>query len=237
MTGRTPAHLPTVTVHALQIADGGPQDGWARLLPLLAPAERSRAASLAPAHAPRFVFGRALLRQVLGPALGMHPSAVPIEVTDTGKPTLPPSMATVGFNVSHSGPYVVVAVSPDGAVGVDVEPVRPVDERLVRRFLTSDEQRRLPPPGAPGYDEAVVHLWVVKEACLKAEGTTLGRLPTIEATPGPAGRHGTLHWAVVPVWPRVVTVVARPAPRRVAPPSPTLMRVDPHDVLDRATDR
>ncbi len=43
-----------------------------------------------------------------------------------------------GFNISHSGDYVVCAVS-DCELGVDIEFLRPVNLKIARRFCTAEE--------------------------------------------------------------------------------------------------
>ena len=122
------------------------------------------------AAAERYVVTRSLVRIVLGQHTGEEPRAVRVSRTDTGKPVA----ERVHFNVSHSGDLVLVAVSNERAVGVDVERRRPVEkvQALVERWLTPDERRDLERiRGAEGDEsEAFLRVWSLKEARLKALG-------------------------------------------------------------------
>jgi 4'-phosphopantetheinyl transferase len=85
------------------------------------------------------------------------------------------------FSISHSGDRVVLAVRPDGPVGVDVERIgRDVDR--VRRFVLHPDE----PADTAGLD--LLRLWVRKEAVLKAAGLGLAH-PMVKINLGdlPAG--------------------------------------------------
>jgi 4'-phosphopantetheinyl transferase len=56
----------------------------------------------------------------------------------------------------------VAAITARGQVGVDVEPVAPVEERLWRFFLSPAEQAR-----CAREPELALRLWVLKEALYK----------------------------------------------------------------------
>lgn len=75
------------------------------------------------------------------------------------------------FSLSHSGDRVVVAVSEDSEVGVDVEAesTRPIDD-LADRILHAEE--------APASGLELLRTWVRKEAILKASGHGLGTAMT-----------------------------------------------------------
>jgi 4'-phosphopantetheinyl transferase len=112
-----------------------------------------------------------------------------------GKPLLAAAHAGAGidFNVSHSGGIVAVAISRAGAVGVDVEAIRPVDDRdeLARRVFTVDERARLQALPPETRDEAFFTGWTRKEAFVKALGEGLSHpLDQVDVTlaPGDAAR-------------------------------------------------
>jgi 4'-phosphopantetheinyl transferase len=120
--------------------------------------------------AERYVVTRSLVRSVLGARLRATPRDVPVTRTTTGKPLA----EGVHFNVSHSGDLILVAVSHDRAVGVDVERRREVQrvEALVARWLTDEERETLGALRAAGENEsdAFLRVWSLKEARLKALG-------------------------------------------------------------------
>lgn len=81
-----------------------------------------------------------------------------------GKPYIPHAPQ---FNLSHSGSYVVLAVSGH-SVGVDIEQHRPFDLRVARRCFTPDELRWLTAHTDPV--RAFYILWTAKECIMKATG-------------------------------------------------------------------
>lgn len=97
---------------------------------------------------------------------GIPPDAVVAE-TVLGKPYWR-DFPGVQFNLSHSGPYGVCAVS-DAPVGVDVELIRPLRQDVAKRFFTETEQgwlARRPP-------KEFFCLWTRKESFSKALGKGL----------------------------------------------------------------
>ena len=89
---------------------------------LLSPDERARAEQFRVRESRcQFVFGRALLRQLLGSCLNIEPSALAFSYQPRGKPFLSQSglRDDLRFNLSHSGRMVAVALARGRAVGVD----------------------------------------------------------------------------------------------------------------------
>lgn len=130
---------------------------------------RSRAA------AERYVVTRSLVRLVLADRLGRAPRDVPVNRTDTGKPIV---TGGVHFNVSHSGDLILLGVSDQRDIGIDVERRRSIPRvgALVRRWLDPverDEVARLVRGGSTDSD-AFLRVWSVKEARLKALGVGIG---------------------------------------------------------------
>lgn len=79
------------------------------------------------------VAGRELLRYAAKMEYGVDTARYPEKCTPTGKPYL--DGAPFCFNLSHSGDYVVCALS-DTAVGVDIEKIVPISIKVMRRFLS-----------------------------------------------------------------------------------------------------
>ncbi|PFG38190.1 4'-phosphopantetheinyl transferase [Georgenia soli] len=126
------------------------------LLAVLDATERARVRSLErPADRGRSLVGAALLRVAAAAHLGAEPDQVVVDRTcsECGRPHGAPRIVGPGgpvpwVSVSHSGVLVVVALSPHGPVGVDVQRV-------------SD----LPDAGA---DAHAAFEWVRREAVVKA---------------------------------------------------------------------
>jgi 4'-phosphopantetheinyl transferase len=121
--------------------------------------------------AERYVVTRSLVRIVLSQHIDIAPHEIRVTRTDTGKPVVTEG---VHFNVTHSGELVLLAVSEDRPVGVDVERKREVArvQALVARWLTDSEKSDLARFRTRGLTEsdAFLRVWSVKEARLKALG-------------------------------------------------------------------
>jgi len=143
-------------------------DELARLLPA---DERERAASLTPVASRRFVVARGILRQLLSGFTGTAPEKLEFSYGRSGKPGLV-DRHDIHFNVSHSAELGLFAFAPDRPVGVDVENERPVRRLLdvAQRFMSEDEMRALADTPAEERNSAFLKSWVIREACLKAEG-------------------------------------------------------------------
>ncbi len=139
--------------------------------PISHPADAARAAQIAdPVPRRRYARGRAALRRVLALRLGINPEAVALEIAPGGKP----GVAGCDFSISHSGPWLVVAVG-DTAVGVDIEMPRPRRNMmdLAERFFSARDIRYLRDAAEMARDRAFFRLWVAKEAALKCAGVGL----------------------------------------------------------------
>ncbi len=142
-----------------------PVDGPA-LREVLDAVERDRVAALVrPADRARFVTGRVLLRTTAAAVTGGAPRDVVVHVRCTvcGGPHGKPLVDGVETSIAHSGERVVLAWRERGAVGVDVEQVRPaVAEEVADQVF------------APGEDRTdLFGTWVRKEAVLKLRAVGL----------------------------------------------------------------
>ncbi len=115
---------------------------------------------------------QALLRRVLGHIQKIHPGAVRFHLGRFGKPFVPGGPA---FNQSHSGERILIGVTREGRLGIDIEAIRPVPriERIARRRLAPDEAARLLATEEPERTAHFFRLWTRKEAFLKGLGVGL----------------------------------------------------------------
>jgi 4'-phosphopantetheinyl transferase len=147
------------------------KERYAALAKALPAEERDRAATLAPIAARRFVVARGILRTLLSGFTGTAAEQLRFSYGNSGKPALV-GRDDIHFNVSHSADLGLFAFAPDRPVGVDVENERPVRRLLdvAHRFMSEAELRTLAdaPPGER--NAAFLRSWVVREACLKAQG-------------------------------------------------------------------
>ncbi|WP_042009763.1 4'-phosphopantetheinyl transferase family protein [Aeromonas fluvialis] len=117
-----------------------------------------------------YLLSRALLRQLLAQKLGTSPVKLAFCQGEHGKPQLQDERWH--FNLSHSGSWLVLALCPQGPVGVDIE----LGKRrhnilpLARRFYAQSEYEWLCALPAQEQEIAFYRFWSRKEAVLKAHG-------------------------------------------------------------------
>lgn len=83
--------------------------------------------------------------------------------TESGKPYL--TDGNVRFSLSHSGDYIAVAVGKH-EVGVDVERIRKLNEKVMDRCFTDNEKKTV-----GKNDEEYTTVWTLKESYVKLTGT------------------------------------------------------------------
>lgn len=120
-----------------------------------------------------------ILRLILGAYLGRPGKDVALIRSVSGKPELAPELAAAGlrFNLSHSADWLALAVTRDVPVGVDVEHERCVRRALdmARRYFSPAEAEWLASLEEPQRSQAFFQLWTVREACIKAMGSSLAQ--------------------------------------------------------------
>ena len=149
-----------------------------RLQDTLSPDERDRASRFRlETHRARYIFARGVLRQTLAEYVAVEPQHLRFQSNQFGKPSLLASSDAkiVSFNVSHSEGLLLVAITLDRLVGVDVEWIRPIVEvdAIVRDCFGTGE-RALMAAASSSDKERVFHVcWTRKEAYIKALGKGL----------------------------------------------------------------
>lgn len=88
-----------------------------------------------------------------------------IQKTPSGKPFVA-GRHDINYNISHTAGYVVCAVGTL-AVGVDIEQIRPISQRVINRFLD----------GCPA--EQAVLKWTMRESYGKMTGEGFFHSPTV----------------------------------------------------------
>lgn len=111
-------------------------------------------------------------RQVLGLALGMAASEVPIVRSERGRPELVAPLAHCDAGWSHSGGHLLVALARGGRLGVDLErvQVRPRMDEVIARFFHPAEVDWLLGLPADQRSHWFFRVWCAKEAILKCHG-------------------------------------------------------------------
>jgi 4'-phosphopantetheinyl transferase len=164
----------TVSIHFLSPSP----HGWDADACLSRDELRRAAAFRFPEDAHRWKCYRAGLRTVLSGFLDIAPAEVPILIDASGKPKLGSPHDSLHFNLSHCDDLALIAVSPDGPVGIDVESIHRAPDLLecVGTFCHPEEIALLPDQ-LPARARRLLEIWCAKEALLKAIGTGLSQAP------------------------------------------------------------
>lgn len=92
---------------------------------------------------------------------------------ENGKPYLKDS--ELHFSLSHSGDYILLAVS-DQEIGADIQEKQSKDVvKLANRFFAPEEAQYLGILPLESQRDYFYHLWTAKEACTKLLGDVLGQ--------------------------------------------------------------
>ena len=169
---------PPGTIDGWRIDLECPETTVAALASVLSHDERERAARFVfPRDRRRFTVTRASLRVLLGGCVGERAAAIDFAYSAHGKPSLASGSTTppVHFNVSHAGEVALIGLSLDGPLGVDVEAVRTLPDRLAiaSRFFTAAETETITTVPPEERDLAFFLCWTRKEAFSKALGDGL----------------------------------------------------------------
>lgn len=126
-----------------------------------------------------------ILRLLLGAYLDCPGKAIRLIREARGKPRLGGDHAELGveFNVSHSGPWLTVAIGREVPLGIDIETGRvlPRARLLAKRFLSPPESAWLNGLDEPFRSRQFLCQWTAREALVKAMGCGLaGQLGKIE---------------------------------------------------------
>lgn len=129
-----------------------------------------------PIHRERFIAAHGILRLILGWYLNAAPGTIKFRYSDHRKPFLADN-ASLQFNLSHSDDFALYAITGVSEIGVDVEKIRPDDDKaaVAQRFFSDREKTAL--FALPNADQttAFYRLWSGKEAIIKASGKGLSQ--------------------------------------------------------------
>lgn len=81
----------------------------------------------------------------------------------------------VDFNISHSGNYVLCAITKNGRIGIDIEQIRAITIDDFKIFFSNDEWCSI--ANATDPIGCFYHYWTIKESTMKADGRGLNILP------------------------------------------------------------
>ncbi|MEP6997471.1 MAG: 4'-phosphopantetheinyl transferase superfamily protein [Betaproteobacteria bacterium] len=172
-----PAPDPAIALWLCRL--GCSNDEECALAQSLSPQEIERANRFGiPALRARWIVGRAMLRRLLGVALGVDPAAVELRRGRRGRPQLAANYGR-DFNVSHTDDVALIGIATGlpagGRIGVDIEREdRTINaDGLARKFMTERERAAMAPLDDAARRRRFLQLWTCKEAMSKATGDAL----------------------------------------------------------------
>ncbi|MFT4175836.1 MAG: 4'-phosphopantetheinyl transferase superfamily protein [Luteolibacter sp.] len=121
---------------------------------------------------------RLLAEELTGSADVNIGAPLPLITSPFGKPLLAPPYDFLHFNLSHSPDLAVLAISDEGPVGIDLEPLSRAASLLgcESSFCHPREIENLPEESNARANK-LLEIWTAKEAVLKALGTGLSIAP------------------------------------------------------------
>lgn len=147
-------------------------------LGFLSSAEKLRYDQYHPKAARLFLISRILVKTVLADKLGISPHQVNIQLHPNGKPFVQGSKA-VYFNLTHSADVIILAVTEEGEIGVDIEQVdrefewMRVDSVLAPIEIEWIKENELTDPFS--VYQRFFQIWTLKEAYIKCTGEGMSR--------------------------------------------------------------
>jgi len=121
----------------------------------------------------RYVIAHVALRRLLAAKTTLTPQDIPLRAGPHGKPCLTGTLTDrLHFNLSHSGNLVLIAISRDAEVGIDVERIRVLRDaaQIAERFFSRAETAVFKSLPEAEQNTAFFNLWTRKEALVKATG-------------------------------------------------------------------
>lgn len=138
---------------------------------ILSPDEIKRAKRfIDPVICERFIIGRVMLRQVISQYINIPPEDIAFIYGTKGKPHI--LNHPIHFNLSHAHDQLLLAVSLDKVIGVDIEYKRPMDNMATvaqMNFSAYEQSIFFNLPDSQKVD-VFYQLWTRKEAYIKAVG-------------------------------------------------------------------
>jgi 4'-phosphopantetheinyl transferase len=126
----------------------------------------------------QFLLTRVLVRTVLSRYVAVSPGQWRFSTLEHGKPAIENDAARqagLSFNIAHTHGLVVLAVSKERALGVDVERLarKPVSLQIAERYFAPEEVAALVALPREQQMSRFFDYWTLKEAYIKARGMGL----------------------------------------------------------------
>lgn len=118
------------------------------------------------------LFGRLLLKIAL---LESGYSASCLELLRFDAYNRPSIDSSIDFNISHSGNYVLCAISKNGRIGIDIEQIKDINISYYKNFMSNTEWDDI--TNNEALTRRFYYYWTIKESVMKADGRGLSIPP------------------------------------------------------------
>lgn len=115
----------------------------------------------------RTIYGELLARYIVYRLTSIRPENIIIKRDEKNKPYFPD--IPLYFNISHSGRYVICAVS-DEPIGVDIEEITDININMIKNIFTEEEYHFLMNKSESERKQDFFSLWTIKESYVKMLG-------------------------------------------------------------------
>ena len=128
-----------------------------------------------PQHRERYIFAHGIMRRILASYLQSAPQQIIFERNEFGKPHLCDTQSALTFNLSKSEDLVVLAITMNHSIGVDIERIGDETgiDAIARYYFTERERLLLEAAPEEQRDRMFHTFWTRKEAYVKAVGEGL----------------------------------------------------------------
>ena len=166
---KTPPLLPRIEVYYVNLGAELSSTQFSQYLSLLPETLHSRITRyMFWQDRQRSLYGKLLLRHALV-ELGFSGEEIgKMTYSKYDRPALP---LDLDFNISHSGEWIVCAVTLSGRVGVDIEAVRDIPLTDFTRVMTPEQWAEIHAAKQPA--DTFFRYWAMKESVIKANGKGL----------------------------------------------------------------
>lgn len=106
--------------------------------------------------------------------IGINELDLEYEYGENKKPRIQ-NVDNLYFNLSHSGDYIVCAIS-DKNVGIDIQKISTLKNDIAKRFFTESENNYLATLSSNEKENEFFRIWAIKEAFIKYTGEGIARI-------------------------------------------------------------
>jgi len=161
-------------IFAYKISDKLTETKFRELMSFLSDTEKDRVNNFKKRpDAEVILLSRYLLRQNISFYTGIDPREINFTVNSSGRPVLKyPQVPNLFFNMSHSGDWIVGALSFDKQIGIDIEKIRPIDITIAEDYFSAQELKYMNSRKDSCLDN-FFKIWTLKESYIKAIGKGL----------------------------------------------------------------